>query len=46
MPPKAKAKIEDLLKNGRKKKKSGIRGEHFDVVVSCLTSRNGGVKEI
>ncbi len=26
-------------------KKSGIRGEHFDVVVSCLTSRNGGVKD-
>jgi divinyl chlorophyllide a 8-vinyl-reductase len=25
--------------------KSGIRGEHFDVVVSCLTSRNGGVKD-
>ncbi|WP_076791080.1 NAD(P)-dependent oxidoreductase [Chlorobium sp. KB01] len=24
---------------------SGIRGEHFDVVVSCLTSRNGGVKD-
>ena len=23
----------------------GIRGEHFDVVVSCLTSRNGGVKD-
>ena len=26
-------------------KKSGFRGEHFDVVVSCLTSRNGGVKD-
>jgi divinyl chlorophyllide a 8-vinyl-reductase len=25
--------------------KSGIRGEHFDVIVSCLTSRNGGVKD-
>ncbi|NTW84522.1 MAG: NAD(P)-dependent oxidoreductase [Chlorobiaceae bacterium] len=25
--------------------KSGMRGEHFDVVVSCLTSRNGGVKD-
>ncbi len=25
--------------------KSGICGEHFDVVVSCLTSRNGGVKD-
>ncbi|NTV06643.1 MAG: NAD(P)-dependent oxidoreductase [Chlorobiaceae bacterium] len=25
--------------------KNGIRGEHFDVVVSCLTSRNGGVKD-
>ena len=25
--------------------KRGIRGEHFDVVVSCLTSRNGGVKD-
>lgn len=25
--------------------KSGIRAEHFDVVVSCLTSRNGGVKD-
>jgi divinyl chlorophyllide a 8-vinyl-reductase len=23
----------------------GIRGERFDVVVSCLTSRNGGVKD-
>ena len=23
----------------------GIRGEHFDVVISCLTSRNGGVKD-
>ena len=26
-------------------KQRGIRGEHFDVVVSCLTSRNGGVKD-
>lgn len=26
-------------------KKNGIRGEKFDVVVSCLTSRNGGVKD-
>ncbi len=25
--------------------KSGIRTEHFDVIVSCLTSRNGGVKD-
>ncbi len=25
--------------------RDGIRGEHFDVVVSCLTSRNGGVKD-
>lgn len=25
--------------------KSGICEEHFDVVVSCLTSRNGGVKD-
>ncbi len=25
--------------------KNGIRGEHFDVVVSCLTSRTGGVKD-
>jgi divinyl chlorophyllide a 8-vinyl-reductase len=24
---------------------SGICGEHFDVVVSCLTSRSGGVKD-
>ncbi|MFZ4800751.1 MAG: NAD(P)-dependent oxidoreductase [Chlorobium sp.] len=24
---------------------SGINGEHFDVVVSCLTSRNGGIKD-
>jgi divinyl chlorophyllide a 8-vinyl-reductase len=23
----------------------GIMGEHFDVVVSCLTSRNGGIKD-
>lgn len=23
----------------------GIRGEHFDAVVSCLTSRNGGIKD-
>lgn len=26
-------------------KKNGFRGERFDVVVSCLTSRNGGVKD-
>ncbi len=25
--------------------KQGIRNEHFDVVVSCLTSRNGGIKD-
>ena len=25
--------------------KNGIRGECFDVVLSCLTSRNGGVKD-
>jgi len=25
--------------------KEGIRGEHFDVVFSCLTSRNGGIKD-
>lgn len=25
--------------------KNGIRKEHFDVVVSCLTSRTGGVKD-
>ncbi|NTV03204.1 MAG: NAD(P)-dependent oxidoreductase [Chlorobiaceae bacterium] len=25
--------------------KDGIRGEGFDVVVSCLTSRNGGVRD-
>ncbi|RNA66083.1 NAD(P)-dependent oxidoreductase [Prosthecochloris sp. ZM_2] len=25
--------------------KNGTRGEHFDVVVSCLTSRTGGVKD-
>ena len=25
--------------------KNGIRGERFDVVVSCLTSRTGGVKD-
>ncbi len=25
--------------------REGIRGERFDVVVSCLTSRNGGVKD-
>lgn len=25
--------------------KNGIRGEHFDIVVSCLTSRTGGVKD-
>lgn len=25
--------------------KSGICGEHFDVVVSCLTSRNGGIQD-
>lgn len=30
--------MDSLLKNG-------IRGEHFDVVVSCLTSRNGGVRD-
>ena len=30
--------MESLLKNG-------IRGERFDVVLSCLTSRNGGVKD-
>ena len=30
--------MDSLLKNG-------IRGEHFDVVLSCLTSRNGGVKD-
>jgi len=30
--------MESLMKNG-------IRGEHFAVVVSCLTSRNGGVKD-
>lgn len=24
---------------------NGIRGEHFDVVVSCLTSRNGGIQD-
>jgi len=24
---------------------SGIKGERFDVVVSCLTSRNGGIKD-
>lgn len=24
---------------------NGIRGEHFDVVVSCLTSRTGGIKD-
>jgi len=30
--------MESLLKNG-------IRGEHFDVVLSCLTSRNGGIKD-
>jgi divinyl chlorophyllide a 8-vinyl-reductase len=30
--------MESLMKNG-------ICGEHFDVVVSCLTSRNGGVKD-
>lgn len=26
-------------------KSDGIRGEHFDVLVSCLTSRTGGVKD-
>lgn len=26
-------------------KNNGFRGERFDVVVSCLTSRNGGVKD-
>ncbi len=26
-------------------KRDGIRGEHFDAVVSCLTSRNGGIKD-
>jgi divinyl chlorophyllide a 8-vinyl-reductase len=30
--------MESLLKNG-------IKGEHFDVVVSCLTSRNGGIRD-
>ncbi|MEI6638220.1 MAG: NAD(P)-dependent oxidoreductase [Chlorobium sp.] len=25
--------------------KHGIRGERFDVVISCLTSRNGGIKD-
>ncbi len=30
--------IESILHNG-------IKGEHFDVIVSCLTSRNGGVKD-
>ncbi|NTU97066.1 MAG: NAD(P)-dependent oxidoreductase [Chlorobiaceae bacterium] len=25
--------------------KHGIKGERFDIVVSCLTSRNGGVKD-
>jgi divinyl chlorophyllide a 8-vinyl-reductase len=30
--------MDSLLQNG-------IRGEHFDVVLSCLTSRNGGVKD-
>jgi divinyl chlorophyllide a 8-vinyl-reductase len=25
--------------------KDGIRGERFDVVVSCLTSRNGGIRD-
>ncbi|UWX58520.1 NAD(P)-dependent oxidoreductase [Chlorobaculum sp. MV4-Y] len=30
--------MESLLHNG-------IRGEHFDAVVSCLTSRNGGIKD-
>ena len=24
---------------------NGIKGEHFDVVVSCLTSRNGGIRD-
>lgn len=26
-------------------KANGMRGEHFDVVVSCLTSRNGGIRD-
>lgn len=30
--------MDSLLKNG-------IRGEHFDVMVSCLTSRNGGIRD-
>ncbi len=30
--------LESLLRDG-------IRGEHFDAVVSCLTSRNGGIKD-
>ncbi|TLU83441.1 MAG: NAD(P)-dependent oxidoreductase [Chlorobium sp.] len=30
--------LDSLLKNG-------IRGEHFDVIVSCLTSRNGGIRD-
>lgn len=25
--------------------KDGIKGEHFDAVVSCLTSRNGGIRD-
>lgn len=25
--------------------RDGIRGEHFNAVVSCLTSRNGGIKD-
>ena len=25
--------------------KNGIKGERFDVVISCLTSRNGGIKD-
>lgn len=25
--------------------KAGFRGEHFDVVVSCLSSRNGGIRD-
>jgi len=25
--------------------RDGIRGEHFDVMVSCLTSRNGGIRD-
>ncbi|TNJ36858.1 NAD(P)-dependent oxidoreductase [Prosthecochloris vibrioformis] len=29
----------------RSLREKGIRGERFDVVVSCLTSRNGGVKD-